>query len=67
MTCSPLKMGPNTLGMYEGKIATSSGYGFDVDDCANKFVGDHPGFTGGRAAGLNDMNDMLASLPQDKE
>ncbi|KAI6041888.1 Sec1-like protein [Pisolithus marmoratus] len=53
---------------YSYKLSpTSSGYGFDVDDCANKFVGDHPGFTGSRAAGLNDMNDMLASLPQDKE
>ncbi|KAG6331420.1 hypothetical protein ID866_7667 [Astraeus odoratus] len=33
----------------------------------NKFMEDHAGFKGGGAANLNDMKDMLASLPQYQE
>lgn len=72
----------SSLGTYEDKVATLSDADAvwttvrhmhmreAIDKLMadfNKFMEDHAGFKGGVAANLNDMKDMLASLPQYQE
>ncbi|KAL4061887.1 Sec1-like protein [Scleroderma citrinum] len=72
----------SSLGTYEDKVATLSDADTvwttvrhmhmreAIDKLMadfNKFMEDHAGFKGGGAASLNDMKDMLASLPQYQE